>query len=798
MVFNPFSSNDDMKIQLFDTDPDINFYSEMNYTSTKSSNYYSEDQFIEKFSMHSNENKFSLMHWNIRSVPCHYLDLEALLETSKFHFQFICISETWFTDSNYSIFPLNGYNCVDVHRTNRSGGGVAIYINERISFTERKEYYRCDDHIECLFIEIDKKVFSMSKNVIIGVIYRPPGTNLKDYTKTLSEILVPLDRENKICYLSGDFNIDLFKSDVHAGTSEYLEIMYSHSFLPMINRPTRITSKTATLIDNIFFNNAFLDINYSSGILFNSTSDHFPIFHILDDTNIPEQEQRIIKRNYCQRNQNNFIEALTKIDWSLLYTLNNAQFAYDLFHQNICALFDKCFPKLCIKPGYKTRKSWLSDELKDKIKRKNKLFITSRKYPTLSNEIEYKIYKKQLDHLLKIAEKEYYQELFEKHKCDLKKSWQLIKRLINKKKSRPIQSLFKHNDKDITDPLEIAEHFNNFFVNIEPFTAAKIPRSLNDPSHYMKGNYIESFYTTPVTQEELDLIIRNLKDSSNGWDELNAQVIKSARFFLIDPLVFICNLSITTGVFPDQLKIAKVIPLYKSEDPKIFSNYRPVSVLPVISKILERIMYNRLIKYLNDNKILYAFQFGFRKNHSAAMALVTLVDKISKALEGGEFAIGLFLDFSKAFDTINYDILFMKLFHYGIRGCALDWFKSYLTNRKQYVCYNNICSSSKSIVCGVPQGSILGPLLFLIYVNDIAYVSEHLFTVMFADDTNALVTHKDLTILIDRCNSEMSKITDWVNSNKLSLNVKKTQYMLFKGKKKSLWNKAFLSIMLKL
>ena len=195
-------------------------------------------------------------------------------------------------------------------------------------------------------------------------------------------------------------------------------------------------------------------------------------------------------------------------------------------------------------------------------------------------------------------------------------------------------------------------------------------------------------------------------------------------------------------------------------------------------------MYNRLIWYINENNILYNFQFGFREKHSAALALITLVDKISSALESGEFAIGLFLDFSKAFDTINYDILFMKMHHYGIRGCTLNWFKSYLSNRKQYVSYHNVCSSLKPIICGVPQGSILGPLLFLIYVNDIAFVSQSLFTVMFADDTNAIITHKNLSTLEEQCNSEMKKISNWVNANKLSLNVKKTQYMLFKGRKK--------------
>ena len=661
---------------------------------------------------------------------------------------------------------------------------MAIYVSESVSFTERKEFYRCNEHIECLFIEVDKSAISLPKNLVIGVVYRPPGTNADEYNRILGEIISPLNRESKFCYITGDFNLDLFKAETHIGTSDNLDLLYSFSYLPMINRPTRITSSSATLIDNIFFNNALLDITYSSGIIFESTSDHFPIFHVLHDTKLLKKDSKIIKRNFCIKNQNNFVEKLALIDWSNLYTFSCAQMAYDLFHQTVTSLFDKCFPKVCIKPGYKTRKPWLNETIKEAIKMKNKLYIKSRKNPTLMNEIEYKNKKKYVDQALKTAEKMHYQELFEKYKGDLKKSWQLIKRLINKKKSNHVQSLFKHNDKEITDPLEIVERFNNFFVNVGPSTAAKIPDTAQNPSHYMKGNYPCSFYVTPVTPEELDLIIRNLKNSSSGWDELSAQIIKSAKLFLIDPLVFICNLSLTTGIFPDQLKVAKVLPLYKSDDPKIFSNYRPVSVLPIISKILERIMYNRLIKYLNDNKILYAFQFGFRKNHSAAMVLITLVDKISMALEDGEFAIGLFLDFSKAFDTINYEILYMKLLHYGIRGCALDWFKSYLSNRKQYVHYNGLCSSLKPIACGVPQGSILGPLLFLIYVNDIAYVSEYLFTVMFADDTNALISHKNLNILEERCTSEMIKVSDWVNANKLCLNVKKTLYMLFKGKKK--------------
>ena len=215
----------------------------------------------------------------------------------------------------------------------------------------------------------------------------------------------------------------------------------------------------------------------------------------------------------------------------------------------------------------------------------------------------------------------------------------------------------------------------------------------------------------------------------------------------------------------------------------LFNNYRPVSILPILSKILERIMYNRLLEYLEELQILSIFQFGFRKNHSAAMALTCLVDKISKALENGEYVLGIFLDFSKAFDTVDTDILLSKLYHYGIRDCMLDWFKSYLTDRDQYVSYNGYTSGYKRVKCGVPQGSILGPLLFLIYVNDIASVSDSLLGIMFADDTNMFLSGTDMYKLQQTLNVELEKINLWIQVNKLSLNINKTHFMLFKGRK---------------
>ena len=562
--------------------------------------------------------------------------------------------------------------------------------------------------------------------------------------------------------------------------------MSSNSFLPLITRPTRVTANSATLIDNIFTNHFGCSLQSSEGIFVTDITDHYPVFHINHQIFASETEIYMERRLYNQRNKQAFLQVLQETDWSDIFNIPGTQSCFNTFHGKLVSLLNKSFPKVRIKKRYNNRKPWLSDALRNSIKLKNKLYYKYKKISSVYNETCYKSYKQILQNTLIAAEKQYYHELVTRNKDNMKKSWGIIKDIINKNKNPVHRTKFKLSNGSVTtDKMSVSEHFNDFFINIGPNLAKSIPHVKRMPMSYLGDALQETIFLQPVTCEEINSIVSNLKNNATGSDDISAVYLKMSLPSIANPLVYICNMSLSEGVFPTQLKMANVVPLYKCDDPMMFNHYRPVSLLCTLSKVFEKVMYNRLIKFLDKFSILYEYQFGFRRKRSTHMALISLIDKLTQAIENGEYVIGVFLDFSKAFDTVDHKILLDKLYHYGVRGCAHKWFISYLTDRQQFVTYNGVTSRNQLIKCGVPQGSILGPLLFLIYINDLASVCECTFPILFADDSNLFISGRDPDLFMRTMNNELKEISLWLKANKLSLNIKKTHFMIFSSKNKS-------------
>ena len=285
-------------------------------------------------------------------------------------------------------------------------------------------------------------------------------------------------------------------------------------------------------------------------------------------------------------------------------------------------------------------------------------------------------------------------------------TWCLLSAVLNNKKLRPKpNSVFKVDDQEISDPMEMANRFCYYFGNTGPNVAKRIQSAT---SH----NFPQSMFLNLATQEVIvDIACKFPAGKSAGYDNIPMSIIKRSIGSISSPLTHIINLSVIHGIVPDELKIARVVPIFKSGDKALFSNYRPISVLPCFSKFLERIIYNRIINYLNDFNVLCDNQYGLRKNRSPSLALIDLCGKISSAFDRRELAIGVFLDLSKAFDTVNHVTLFDKLEHYGIRGLALEWVKSYFSEMKQFVEFKNVGSSPR----GFPVGCLKAILLVLYF-----------------------------------------------------------------------------------
>ena len=617
------------------------------------------------------------------------------------------------------------------------------------------------------------------EKVLLGVLYRPPGTNIDEFHRYLTPILEKVKSEKKKCYIMGDFNLDLLNSDVHAQTSQFLDLIYSSSFYPLIDKPTRVTTHSSTLIDNIFVNSYN---NHTAGLLYADVTDHLPIFAIDSSKGIsaPESLSGAVKhRRINEQSIERFKETVSQYNWDDLYQLNNAEDAYNHFASALKTMYDLKFPIVVNRRKSKPNKPWITPAIKKSIRVKNKLYKLSHRIPTVYNILKHKAYKSCLTAVIALRKKQYYNSALLVHKGNLKQTWKILKEVIGVPSKKALSKTFNiEQGRSVCNPDEIASEFNNYFVNVGHRLAENIPHSDLNPTHYIRTNP-NSIFLTPIIEQEVIDCLKTLKEGSSGHDALKPNVIKKCNEYLVTPLTYIFNLSVTEGYVPKALKHAYITPVFKSGDESIFSNYRPISVLPVFSKILERLIFNRTYSFITENNILSDQQFGFRKKLSTEMALLCAIDKITQSIDNKEHTIGLFLDLKKAFDTVNLDILLNKLEKYGIRGNALSWYRSYLSDRTQSVKYYDTVSQAREVNIGVPQGSTLGPLLFILYINDMSNVLKHAYPIIFADDTTLFVSSTNVENVLTLLNEDILNLAEWFKANKLSLNLSKTNYILF-------------------
>ena len=491
------------------------------------------------------------------------------------------------------------------------------------------------------------------------------------------------------------------------------------------------------------------------------------------------------KYDYSRFKEDKFLDDFNQIDFTYLENsdldVNNK---FDRFLKDLNTLTNQHAPiKRRSRKEMKLKdKPWINNRILKMMRIRDRILQKMKKQQTPDNVKLYKKFRNRVSNELKESKARYFHTYFSTNSQNMKKLWSGIKTIISHKSSTS-SSINKIKDKDgnvTSDPFKMSNIFNDFYVNVADGITKTIPLTPKSPLDYLSDRTCNSLFLTPVTLIEVNDLINILNPSKSvGPNSIPIKLLKIIGHSVSPLLALLVNQSFQSGTFPDKLKVAKVISLFKKGNPELPSNYRPISLLPVFSKIFEKLMYRRLYKFLDIHKVLYSLQFGFQENHSIDHALVSLTEAVRNTLDNKRLGCGIFVDLQKAFDTVNHRILLSKLEHYGVRGCALEWFKSYLSDRKQYVSVNGSNSNLLPITCGVPQGSVLGPLLFLIYINDLPNASKKLTFYLFADDTNIYYESKDLSNLIKIVNKELRLVKKWLDANKLSLNIDKTNYIIF-------------------
>ena len=628
-----------------------------------------------------------------------------------------------------------------------------------------------------------------SKSYIVIAWYRPPSDPVDSFNKLETNLLY-LDQEGKEIILLGDTNCDFAKKA--ANRSNDMSSMHLHriynlmSFTQLIEEPTRVTCETATLIDHIA---TTYPINiFKSGILKLALSDHYMVYCIRKlNGSISKNHKSIKTRNMKKFSEEAFLRDVASIDWEqALGFSSDANLLVQQFSDAFSEVIEKHAPLRQIRVSEKYC-PWINSDLKNLIRTRDRLKRSAVKHKSQHLMNSYKQYRNQANALNKKLKKQYFSDKINKNKGNMKDSWQTINQLLNKRsQSTNIVSL-KESNQTIFDKQRISNKMNEYFCSIGERLAADIVHTSNPllSKEICINDDGRIFDFREINEGDIHQAVSRIKaKKSFGNDNISGYFLKIALPYISRILMLIFNTSIETSTFPVSWKIARVTPIYKEGDKSERSNYRPISVLPVLSRLFEKLIYDQLYQYLERGGFLTSDQFGFRALHSSATCLLKCTDDWYSGMDEGLLTGLISIDLKKAFDTVDHEILCQKLEHYGVVGKELSWFKSYLSNRKQYCRINGVDSNVNDINVGVPQGSCLGPLLFLLYINDLPCIVKSSKVSMYADDTSIYHSSKDIAQLNAVLNEELRRLDRWLKGNKLSLNVAKTCSMLITTKQK--------------
>lgn len=726
-------------------------------------------------------------HLNIQGLSNKIDQVKLMLTSKNNSIHILGLSESKLKDYHSdSVFLIDGYQRPIRKDRLEGGGGIIVYIKEGVVFKRRSDLEL--NELECVWLEICP---TNSSSFLICFMYRHPNARV-GWNESFENCLDKIYGVEKELYILGDFNRDLFNTNIKRNWLDFISPFGLHQ---MVNQATRVTTRSATLIDHIYCNIQENCSNINVPKL--GLSDHFPVFFTRKiNSHVPKSQHFSISyRSFKNFNEENFINDLKLIPWDTVKIFDDPNDALDTWSHLFLEVVDKHIPIKQHRVKHKNQPQWLTPEIIDSIK-------TRDRFKAIGNEEQFKIWRNKVRSLIRKSKKSRYETIIEEDR-NPNNIWKLFKELGASKNSNSNGNVqIKVDNVLLESSEEISNAFNNFFVQVaesikEPivpsnheklkeFCRNKVPNNINFNIPFLEASYVEKYLSSIDTTK------------ATGTDNIGPRLLKIAASEIADSITFICNRSIEESLFPNKWKDAKVSPLHKSGPCDDVNNYRPISVLPVLSKILEKHVHFSLINYLNEYNLLHPTQSGFRSAHSCETALVNMIDRWLNSLDNGQLVGVVLVDFKKAFDLVDHKILLQKLKIYGLSDDSLNWFSSYLLNRSQRVSVNNVLSQHKSILYGVPQGSILGPLMFLMFINDLPLYTNDVTTDMYADDTTLFDINVSKEVIQTNLQEALKNLDFWCKHNGMVLNSSKTKVMLVTtSQKRSKLNDETLSLLYK-